>query len=142
MGTLIGIVIVLAFISAAIEGMAKPRRHRRHAKNESGGNGCLIAIAIIFLLGAGSVAINFVKVHITAFIIGGIILTLIILFCYLTFHSDPKEIELQKRANEIKQQKNLHFQKKISVSTRQHTKMLSGRCLLQQKSQVKLVKMP
>lgn len=111
MGTLIGIVIVLAFISAAIDGMAKPRRRRRHAKNGNSGNGCLIAIAVIFLLGAGSIAINFIKAHSTAFIIGGIILVLIILFGYLTFHSDSKEIELQKRDNEIKQRRTSSFKK-------------------------------
>lgn len=111
MGTLIGIVIVLTFISAAIEGLPSPRRRRRHAKNEREGIGCLIAIAVIFLLAVGSVAINFIKAHSIAFIIGGIVLVLFVLFGYLTFHPDPKEIEIQKRANETKQRKTSSFKK-------------------------------
>lgn len=111
MGTLIGLVIVLACISAVIDGMAKPRRRRRYAKNNRGENGCLIAIAVVFLIGLTSIAIDSFKAHSTAFIIGGIVLILIILFCYLTFRSDPKEIELQKRATEIKQRKTSSLKK-------------------------------
>lgn len=112
LGTLVGIVIVLAFISAVVDGMAKPRRRRRrYAKNNRGGNGCLIAIAVVFLLGLASTTNDFIKAHSTAFIIGGIILVLIVLFGYLTLHSNTKEVELQKRANEIKQRRTSSFKK-------------------------------
>ena len=115
MGTLVGIVIVLVFISAALDGVKKPRRRRfRSKKNNDDGSdgiGCLIAIVIVACLGLGSIIVDSIKSHSFAFVTGGIILVFIVLICYLIFKPDPKEIELQKRANEIKQRKTVTFTK-------------------------------
>ena len=73
--------------------------------------GCGTIFMFAFVVGIILTIVDFIKAHSTAFIIGGIILVLIILFGYLTFHSDSKEIELQKRANEIKQRKTSSFTK-------------------------------
>lgn len=95
MGTLFGIAIVIAFIFAAIDGATKPRRRRRSRSRRNNDNndciGCLTVIAILICLWFGSIAVNFIKAHSTAFIVGGIVLVLIIVVAAIVFNATQTE---------------------------------------------------
>ena len=72
MGTLIGIVIVIGFVLAAIDGATKPRRRRRARRNGNNANGCvgcLIVLAVVFCVYIGSFAVEYVKAHSSSFVV-------------------------------------------------------------------------
>ena len=80
MGTLIGIVIVLSFILAAIDGATKPRRRRytKRRNNEGDGcTGCFIVIGILICIGLGYAAVNYIRAHSSVFIVIGIAIVFI-----------------------------------------------------------------
>ena len=95
MGTLFGIALIIAFIFAAIDGATKPRRRRRRRSRRNNDNngciGCLTVIAILICLWFGSIAVNFIKAHSTAFIVGGIVLVLIIVVAAIVFNATQTE---------------------------------------------------
>ena len=72
MGTLIGIIIVIGFVLAAIDGATKPRRRRRARRNDDNANGCvgcLIVLAVVFCVYIGSFAVEYVKAHSSSFVV-------------------------------------------------------------------------
>lgn len=72
MGTLIGIVIVIGFVLAAIDGATKPCRRRRARRNDNNANGCvgcLIVLAVVFCVYIGSFAVEYVKAHSSSFVV-------------------------------------------------------------------------
>ena len=73
--------------------------------------GCGTIFLLLVVAGLILTIVDFIRGRYVIFVVGGIILVLIVLFCYLIFKPDPKEIELQKRANEIKQRKTAAFTK-------------------------------
>lgn len=73
--------------------------------------GCGTIFLLAIVGGIIITIVDFIKAHSTAFIVGGIILVLAILICCFIFKPNPKEIELQKRANEIKQRRTSSFKK-------------------------------
>ena len=73
--------------------------------------GCGTIFLLLVVAGLILTIVDFIRGRYVIFVVGGIILVLIVLFCYLIFKPDPKEIELQKRANEIKQRKLATFTK-------------------------------
>lgn len=77
MGTLIGIVIVIGFILAAIDGATKPRRRRRTRRNNNDTNGCagcLIVLAVVFCVCIGSSAVEYFKAHSSFFVVAAVAL--------------------------------------------------------------------
>ena len=73
MGTIIGIVIVIGFLLAAVDGATKPRRRRRARRNNNDTNGCagcLIVLAVVFCVCIGSSAVEYVRAHSSSFIVG------------------------------------------------------------------------
>lgn len=95
MGTIFGIALIIAFIFAAIDGATKPRRRRRRRSRRNDDNngcvGCLTVMAILICLWLGSIAVNFIKAHSTAFIVGGIVLVLIIVVAAIVFNATQTE---------------------------------------------------
>ena len=70
MGTIIGIVIVIGFLVAAIDGATKSRRRRRIRRNNNDANGCagcLIIFAVIICVCIGSSAVEYVRAHGSSF---------------------------------------------------------------------------
>ena len=72
MGTIIGIVIVIGFLLAAVDGAIKPRRRRRTRRNNNDRNGCagcLIVLAVVFCVCIGSSAVEYVRAHGLSFVV-------------------------------------------------------------------------
>jgi amino acid transporter len=131
LGTILGIAIVIAFIFAAIDGATKPRRRRRRRSRRNNDNngciGCLTVIAILICLWFGSIAVNFIKAHSTAFIVGGIVLVLIIVVAAIVFNATqteefPEDVEptypkiSDTRKTQSKQQVKLRLENKMQLA--------------------------